>query len=198
MQLKHTDIDGTVCNTYSDKRILPWMNNKYQRTIPLNQSNVSVIRSEQSYKGFLAYFASQKDSTKVCLDKNKLTVYAGQQTTNNVPLDESEDSKVQSQAPNDELMLWNYRLAHSPFKKLQHMADIGDIPKRLTQKIPQKCHVCMFGKGTRVPWRYKGKEGKGKMRRATYPGKIVSIRITSFLLSSTNEEVSLQSEVKEL
>jgi hypothetical protein len=55
IQQKDSNVDGTVCNTYSDRVTLSWQNCKYTRTIPLNQSNVAIIRSGPSFKGYQAY-----------------------------------------------------------------------------------------------------------------------------------------------
>jgi GAG-pre-integrase domain len=77
-------------------------------------------------------------------------------------LDKFEDSEIQPQMPEDELMLWHHRLAHIPFKRLHQMAALGDILKKLAKHTPQKCHVCLHGKATRIPWQHKGKDGKAE------------------------------------
>ena len=99
---------GTVCNAYSNKIILSWQNGKYKRAIPLNQSNSPTIRSGPSYQSFEAYSISQFESTNMCQSMSKLTVYEVQETSNDIPLDELEDSEMQSQSADDELILWKY------------------------------------------------------------------------------------------
>ena len=75
--------------------------------------------------------------------------------------------------PRTELMRWHRRLGHTPFSKLQHMAQSGILPRRLATIEPPKCAACIYGTQTRRPWRVKGEQGK--IRSATLPGECVSV-----------------------
>ena len=56
-----------------------------------------------------------------------------QQITPNLIEQEDEPTKLN---PSDELLQWNYRLGHAPFKMLQRMATHGDLPRKLATVIP--------------------------------------------------------------
>jgi hypothetical protein len=53
----------------------------------------------------------------------------------------------------EELQLWYQRLAHMPFKIIQHMSNIGHLSKKFSRIQQPKCHACMLGKATKVPWK---------------------------------------------
>jgi hypothetical protein len=56
----------------------------------------------------------------------------------------------------EELMYWHLRLGHLAFSRVQYMAHLGLLPRRLQKaKIPF-CSGCIYGKMTRRPWRIKG------------------------------------------
>jgi len=77
--------------------------------------------------------------------------------------------------PRQELLLWHYRLGHVPMSKLQHMAKLGDLPKRLSTCSKPQCAACRFGRATKVPWRTKGKDNQGTIKTCTKPGQCVSV-----------------------
>lgn len=74
-----------------------------------------------------------------------------------------------------ELLRQHYKTGHLPFSKLQRMASIGQLPKRLADCRIPKCSACMYSKATRRAWRTKSTANAGKLRTATRPGEIVSI-----------------------
>jgi hypothetical protein len=73
--------------------------------------------------------------------------------------------------PEDELMM---RLAHMPFIRLIKMALTEDLPKTLSRWQILKCHACMYGKATKIPWRIKGNSIE-HIRPSHLPGECVSI-----------------------
>jgi hypothetical protein len=57
-------------------------------------------------------------------------------------VEEAEDNESKLNNPTHELLLYHYRLAHEPFKNLQHMAQQGIVPKRLANCRVPKCAAC--------------------------------------------------------
>ncbi len=55
------------------------------------------------------------------------------------------------------------------------MALNGDLPAYLAKCRVPECAACRFGKATRVPWRTKGANNKGKLFTVTAPGQCVSV-----------------------
>jgi hypothetical protein len=53
------------------------------------------------------------------------------------------------------------------------MSKIGHLPRILSSIQQPKCHACMLGKATKVPWRVKGQIKL--VTNATKPGKRVSV-----------------------
>jgi Reverse transcriptase (RNA-dependent DNA polymerase) len=90
-------------------------------------------------------------------------------------VEEAEDNESKLDNPTHELLLYHYRLAHEPFKNLQHMAQQGILPKRLANcRVPQ-CAACHYGKASKVPWRVKGDPKDGNLFQATVAGQVVSV-----------------------
>ncbi len=50
------------------------------------------------------------------------------------------------------LLDWHYKLRHTSFKTMQHMAKLALIPKKLKNCRVPKCSACIYGKQTRHPW----------------------------------------------
>ena len=74
----------------------------------------------------------------------------------------------------EELMYWHLRLGHLAFSRVQHMAHLGLLPRRLQKaKIPF-CSGCIYGKMTRRPWRTKSMY-RQTPRVTTKPGECVSV-----------------------
>jgi len=75
-----------------------------------------------------------------------------------------------------ELMRWHYCLGHLTFPKLEKLAILGKIPKRLAKVKPPVCSGCLFGAMTN-PWQVKegDSDSDHTMFKATAPGQIVSV-----------------------
>ena len=85
-----------------------------------------------------------------------------------------EDPEPKSLDPQDQLLLWHYRLGHLPFDRIKQLANKGQLPKRLLTCHMPFCAACQYGKMTKSPWRVKG-DDKGMAKTATYPGQVVSV-----------------------
>ncbi len=69
---------------------------------------------------------------------------------------------------------WHYKLGHTSPKTMQHMAELGLIPRKLKDCRVPKCPACIYGKQTKRPWRTKSKPASiGKT--VTKPGQCVSV-----------------------
>jgi hypothetical protein len=91
--------------------------------------------------------------------------------TNLAPQDDA-TSTLASQA---ELLRWYCRLGHMPFANIRLMAAKGEIPKRLaTCQIPW-CQSCLYGRGTKKPWRTKAQPNN--IRTVMRPGECVSVKL---------------------
>ena len=118
MTQKHGDVDNTVCITYADRVILSWKGCKYKRTIPLNSSNVPVIRSAPGYQ---SYQNTTDDTHEVAFRAGMIkTISEGSPTilAYNAPLNESEDDEIPKIGVKTELFLWHVRLGHMSFNRL--------------------------------------------------------------------------------
>jgi len=89
-------------------------------------------------------------------------------------IEDEEDTDPQDSSA--ELLRWHHRFGHISFKKLQMLAKMQILPKKLsTCKVPL-CTSCLFGKATRRPWRSKtSKSDKSRRRTITRPGQCVSV-----------------------
>ena len=73
-----------------------------------------------------------------------------------------------------ELLKIHQRMGHTPFAKLQIMAQQGILPKTLAKCPIPLCTSCTFAKQTRTPWR--GKPKKNTIpRKDLSPGEVVSV-----------------------
>ncbi len=74
----------------------------------------------------------------------------------------------------EELLIWHNRYSHIGFKRLQAMAKMDIIPKRLANcKVPV-CQACLYGKQTKRPWKSKSKE-QSHIIKVNSPGACVSV-----------------------
>ena len=90
------------------------------------------------------------------------------------PTDYDDDVRLGADVtPTQELLVWHYRLAHLPFKRLQLMARLGLMPTKLaTCRVPE-CPACRYAKVTKIPWRTKGTQVRTKT--INQPGQCVSV-----------------------
>eukprot|EP00957_Ditylum_brightwellii_P116473 8884363-Ditylum_brightwellii.AAC.2 len=74
-----------------------------------------------------------------------------------------------------EFLRWQYHLGHLSFCKIQLLALVWILPRRLDNIRPPKCAGCIYGNMTRKLWRTKTKQNKNKIMMATTPGQVVSV-----------------------
>ena len=67
------------------------------------------------------------------------------------------------ESPQDDLLMWQYRLSHLSFNIIKVMAEVGLLPKKLAKAAIPRCAGCMFAAMTKNPWRYKGRNTGGQV-----------------------------------
>lgn len=73
------------------------------------------------------------------------------------------------------MLRWHHKLAHIPMRRLQLMAERGQLPKQLAKCRVPTCASCIYGKLTRRKWRSKLPLNGSKVDTITAPGKCVSV-----------------------
>jgi Reverse transcriptase (RNA-dependent DNA polymerase)/GAG-pre-integrase domain len=90
----------------------------------------------------------------------------------NIELQNNQDESTQNQDASIELLGWHHRFKHISMKRLQSMAELGYLPKRLSKCRIPICQACVYGKSTRRAWRTKKLTESVKV---TTPGEFVSV-----------------------
>jgi hypothetical protein len=65
--------------------------------------------------------------------------------------DEEDDVRMSKKPTVAEFLRWYHRLNHIPMNKMQQMARLGLLPKRLARCQVPACTSCLYGKATRRP-----------------------------------------------
>ena len=87
-----------------------------------------------------------------------------------------QESIIEADTPQGELMRWHYRLGHLSFKKIKVLCALGILPRKLLKVQAPKCSACIYGAMTKVPWRSKGHQSSiNDITECTAPGQCVSI-----------------------
>jgi GAG-pre-integrase domain len=73
------------------------------------------------------------------------------------------------------MLKWHHRLGHIPMRRIQIMAERGQLPKQLAKCRVPMCQACIYGKLMRKRWRSKGVLNAEKLRTITAPGQCVSV-----------------------
>ena len=63
------------------------------------------------------------------------------------------DATASASTDEGELLRWHLRLGHLSFNKLQALAQLNVIPRRLAKVQHPKCAQCIYGKMHCKPWR---------------------------------------------
>jgi len=75
-----------------------------------------------------------------------------------------------------EFLRWHHRLGHLSPERIQKIAEIGLLPRRLAKCEVPLCTSCLYGKATRRPWRTKASEQASNRIPAVHaPGDCVSV-----------------------
>jgi hypothetical protein len=139
--------DGMTCTTFANRVILIWNNGYYQRIIHLKNSNLPILQSGPKT------VSKQKISTKWSEKAMKaykaylpLTSHNNQPTHYDQLVPTAVSNTLEAQ-PNlksctiqEELIIWNQRLSHMPFKNLPYIATMGQIPTCLSKVSPLNAH----------------------------------------------------------
>ena len=83
------------------------------------------------------------------------------------------DATVSASTDEGELLRWHLRLGHLSFNKLQALAQLNVIPRRLAKVRHPKCAQCIYGKMHRKPWRTR--KQPSKVNKATKLGQCISV-----------------------
>ena len=71
-------------------------------------------------------------------------------------------------------MRWHHRLGHLADSKIKLLTNAGILPKSLGKIHPPMCVSCKAGVMTKKPWRTKGNQNRGRLRKVSRLGKCVS------------------------
>jgi hypothetical protein len=147
------------------RTVTPELDEEHPSEGPSTTPNVRVPSDEPTRRPSIAPIESQIDQDA------PITV------TFDTNVQEEEDvtqSHPEMTRDEEELMYWHLWLGHLAFSRVQHMAHLGLLPRRLQKaKIPF-CSGCIYGKMTRRPWRTKGMYRQAP-RIVTKPGECVSV-----------------------
>ena len=117
------------------------------------------------------------DATEDVVDEPRLFSLDGppQSATPNLPNIVRDEEDAIPDNPTAELLRCHYDFGHASFKKLQEMAKIGTLPKRLAKCNVPICSACQYAKATRRPWRAKTARNWSNESKPTKPGQVVSV-----------------------
>ena len=104
-------------------------------------------------------------------DNNRRATEGASEGANNKP---EIDETFLPNSPSAQLLRLHHRTGHTSMRKLQDMAKMGLLPRKLATCNVPICTACAFGKATRRPWRNKPSATK-KSRTITRPGRVVSV-----------------------
>ncbi len=74
-----------------------------------------------------------------------------------------------------ELLRYHHKFGHVSFTKLQEMAKMGTIPKRLAKCPIPACSACMYAKAIKRKWRSRTANNREEAAKPTKPGERVSV-----------------------
>jgi hypothetical protein len=96
-------------------------------------------------------------------------------TTQGVPVvvEDEEDRQPTNLAA--ELLRHHHKFGHTSFAKLQEMAKLGIIPKRLAKCPIPTCSACLYAKATKRKWRSRTSNNHDEAQAPPQPGHCVSV-----------------------
>ena len=74
-----------------------------------------------------------------------------------------------------ELLRFHHQFGHVSFLKLQQMAKLGTIPKRLATCPVPACSACLYAKAIRCKWRSRTTNNQEEASKPARPGERVSV-----------------------
>lgn len=148
---------------------LHWNNKQHQNTIHIdprtNVFTMHMAHDTQRYNKYSQMF-DQKHNKKILCHHT-----------------ETKDNNNKLKHDKQFLLTLHLRYNHIPFKRIQHMAKLGYIPKRLATIPLPICKACLYDRSTKRKWQHKTPtQGHKWIRPATTPGEVIS---TDQLISPT-------------
>ena len=190
---------GTFAIQDQDVIELHWNQDRYKKTIKWDKTtNTAFLQSAPGYRKFFQFSKQLKSS--LCAQKQSCCEcshvcnsasafkddYVLEQSINfdqdeqsnlhTIEHENNQDSIIEADTPQGELMRWHYRLGHLSFKKIKVLCALGILPRKLLKVQPPKCSACIYGAMTKVPWRTKGQQSSiNTAINCTESGQCVSI-----------------------
>jgi GAG-pre-integrase domain len=175
--------DGTWCVTYNDRVVLQWSQMKFKKTINIDpqRGNVATMWTEggsTKYKHLCNLLQNTTVMYDAAVEPHKSPtispietppiddgIYTPSSNWDDISTVNHEGDGVLSISGIDKfetastssaaLLDWHMRFGHMPFQRLQSLAKVGILPKRLANCPVPLCASCMYGKLSRKPWRYR-------------------------------------------
>ena len=180
--------EGTRAITESKSITLEWNQRKYIKTIPYckrtNTGRFQSAPNTHKHRLFCGKIDDKLSSIKrervmYCTEINQSEncenlFDPNEKETRKINNIEEDENNITAQSDQAELLRWHYKLGHLSFIRLQYLAKLGILPRKLITVKPPICSGCLYGAMYRIHWRRKGKKGN-KIREATEPGQGVSI-----------------------
>ncbi len=88
---------------------------------------------------------------------------------------EAKDIQLTAADDQAKLICWHHLLGHLSFPKLNQLALIGKIPKKLAKVQPTKCAGCLFGAIMQLHWQGKETKANHEVVIATKPGECILV-----------------------
>ena len=128
-----------------------------QQNVLFDKGTIMELAEKLRSEGIVADF-----ETKMFKDTTKDPVYF-------------EETYADIRKNEDLLLLLHQKFGHISMTRLQRMAKLGMLPKRISDCPIPICQACIYGKMTRRQWRSKQSANKEASKVATAPGEIVSV-----------------------
>lgn len=92
-----------------------------------------------------------------------------------IPVEPTDSEDRQPSNVAAEFLRYHLKFNHCSPRRIQMMAKLGLLPRRLAKCDIPVCSACQFGKASRRPWRQKTVQNLAKVEAATAPGHVVSV-----------------------
>ena len=88
-------------------------------------------------------------------------------------IEDEEDHQATSNTA--ELLRYHHKFGHISFRRLQEMAKLGTIPKKLAKCQIPACSACLYSKAIKRKWRSRTPNNQEDSNKPTSPGERVSV-----------------------
>ncbi len=96
-------------------------------------------------------------------------------TGKNRPIIVEDEEDIQPTNLAAEMLRYHHKFGHVSFARLQEMAKLGIIPKRLAKCPVPTCSACLYAKAIRRKWRGKTANNSDEATKPSKPGECVSV-----------------------